>query len=146
MIVTIDKGEIRFTVDAFLASLSHDDRMYLARQALHDKEVLKNIVNEIISGPPKPCYYEARMLLLDNLSVVHKRFVHGLLTMIEVLNRRLKASNDRGLKLWYDWPKDRIGERPKVVLYDKEIPIPDADLEKIIKSYFEARKNDENST
>jgi hypothetical protein len=127
------------SVDQFIACLSLEDRMFLANQALTNKEVLKTLVNEIVNGPDKPCYHEARKTLLDHMPEVHQSLVRGLLSVIEVQNRRLHSANDRAAKLWYGWPKNHIGERPKDVLNDPAIHVTDEDVSRIIHEYFERK-------
>jgi hypothetical protein len=140
MQTVINEGKIVFTVAAFISTMSLEDKMYLAERAIHDKDVLRKVVEEILDSP-KPCYYEARMLLLERGGSPYKRLVQGLLSKIEVLTRSLRHANDRALKYYYAWPADRIEERPRHIPFEAEIPIPDSDLDEIIASYFERRKN-----
>jgi hypothetical protein len=119
--------------------------MFLANQALTNKEVLKTIIGDIVNGPDKPCYHEARKTLLDHMPEIHQSLVRGLLSVIEVQNRRLHSANDRAAKLWYGWPKNHISERPKDVLCDPPIHVADEDVARIVNEFFERKSNVSNS-
>ena len=138
--VIID-GKVTFTVDAFLNTLSLEDKFYLAQRAIYDKDVMERLVCHILNGPPIPSFHEARMMILENMDTPFRTLVKGLMSKIEALTRNLQQANSRALKYYYAWPTDRIADRPKHVPFEAEIPIPDSDLDAIIKTYFEKRKN-----
>lgn len=142
MITLIKDGKIIIDVGQFLENLPIENRMFLAREALYEKNTLKIIINEIINGPDKPSIHEVRKELLEHMPEIHQKLVRSLLSVIEVQNRRLKSANDRSAKLWYDWPRGHIGERPKEPMFDPPIHIIDEDAARIIKEYFERKANE----
>jgi hypothetical protein len=142
MVVTIQNNEVRFALNAFINAMPYEDRLYIAKEALYKSDVLKKIVDDIINGPPKPGFLEARRTILEHTPDVYKKLVSGLMSIIEIKDRQLKSANERAAKLYYNWPKEKIADRPKEAPYCMEIPIPDADVERIIIDYFEAKKND----
>lgn len=141
MVASIVNREFRMSIDQFISCLSLEDQMFLARQALTNKAVLKTVVDEIVKGPDQPCYHEARKTLLDHMPEIHQSLVRGLLSVIEVQNRRLKSANDRAAKLWYGWPQSNIASRPKDVLCDPPVHVTDEDVSRIIHEYFERKSN-----
>jgi len=142
MHTTINEGNITFTVDSFLATMSHEERMYIAKRALYDKMVLKDIVNEIINEPPRPLYYEARKVILEHTSTVHRRLVHGLLSEIEMLKRWNKVVSDRWAKVYYSWPEEYRKDRPQGIPEYPEKSVSEDEVVKFIDKFFEERKNE----
>lgn len=138
---------LEIPLNGLLDEMSNEDRMALALKALYHPDTLKAVVDDIINGPPKKEYHEARALLLKHMPEVHRKLVRGLLLQIEILQRNLQGANDRAAKLYYGWPSDRNSERPRNFITPKEITIHDQDVLYFVNDFFDQqrRKHEQNS-
>jgi hypothetical protein len=71
---------------------------------------------------------------------MYRKFVQGLMAVIELKDRQLKESNNRNGKLWYGWPADRMGERPTNIPALPEIHVTEEDVQKLIDDYLKSKK------